>query len=432
MFKLLHYILYLTCLVALPAVGRASGDPNDVQSATRRPDSAAEHAKPFFDAGTHTTEYAGPGRELPAPADVEEIRIGWFGPDDPNHPKAGAMWSAAVLAVEEANRAGGYNGLPFRLVAGWSDNPWGTGIKDLTRLVYDEEVWGIVGAPDGPSAHLVEQVVAKARLVFLNPVSTDKTTNFVNVPWIFSLAPPDDIQASVLADALVHGARCDGGPSLSSPLIEDGMRRVAVVSCTDHDSRVFTTELLAALKKINTFPTLHLEFRSAGTDLATALERIRQSHPTAVALIAGPEDSGRFLSELRADGLNMPVYGGPAMGHRLFVETAGRSAGGVQFPLLWDPAVAGEDSAAFFQPFRERFGIEPDYTAAYTYDAVNMLIGAVHRAGLNRARIRDAVRNLSPWEGVTGTIAWDPTGRNKHPVRLHTIPSTDMPPEVSP
>ena len=119
--------------------------------------------RPFFNARTHTAEYAGPGREVRPPDDVAEVKIGWFGPADPDHPTAGLMWQAATLAVEEANQSGGYNGLPFRLVSSWSENPWSSGVAGVTRLVYDSKVWAITGAPDGPSAHLVEQIVAKAR-----------------------------------------------------------------------------------------------------------------------------------------------------------------------------------------------------------------------------------------------------------------------------
>ncbi len=99
------------------------------------------------------------------------------------------MWNAACLAVEQANRAGGYNGLPFRLVAGWSDNPWGSGVTEVARMAYVHKVWAIIGGIDGPSTHLAEQVVAKARLTLLSSASTDKTVNLANVPWMFSCLP---------------------------------------------------------------------------------------------------------------------------------------------------------------------------------------------------------------------------------------------------
>lgn len=361
---------------------------------------------PHFDVTAHTPEFFGPDREDPAPRDLDEVLLGWFGPDDRTHPLGGRMWQAASLAIEEANLTGGCGGRPFRLIRSWSENPWGTGIADLARQVYDHDLWGIVGAPDDASAHLVEQVVTKARLAFISPISTDNTTHLTNVPWIFSLAPSDKRLASALAPAIVSRLRHGD---------------LAIVSSADRNARRFTVELLSALAKLHVHPAAHLVFPPDGSDFDMPLQRLRDTKSDVLVLVAGSEDSAKFLVALRAAGLNMPVIGGPAMGEAVFVEKAGPSALGVVFPLLWHPGIAGDRSAAFAERFGKRFGNEADYSAALTYDAIRMLIAAIDGAGLNRALIRDRLREMSPWPGVSGTIDWDATGRNQSTVRLATI-----------
>jgi len=371
-----------------------------------RPTPEAQTPSPFFEARSQEAVYAGPGRDTPPPEDLAEIRIGWFGPDDPQHPTAGAMWQAATLAVEEANRAGGLDGVPFRLLACWSENPWGSGVRDVTRLVYDDQVWAMVGAPDGPSAHLVEQITAKARLPFLSCASTDKTANLANVPWIFSLVPSDDAIARVLAPAIADQA---GGAD------------IVVVSATDHDSRMAVKELLVELKRRDVFPTHHLNIRPGAGDFSRQLETIRQADPGALALIAGPVDSARFVKALQQAGQTVPVFGGPNMARRHFADLAGRAAGGVRAPIMWDLENNDPRAKAFIIECVERTGDFPDYTAVYAYDAMSLLIEAISKAGLNRVRIRDAIRGLSGWEGVTGTITWDPTGQNTGAVTLGVV-----------
>jgi branched-chain amino acid transport system substrate-binding protein len=194
-----------------------------------------------------------------------------------------------------------------------------------------------------------------------------------------------------------------------------------VISCTDHDSRVFTAELVLALQRRSSYPVGHVELRPGESDFAGQLDRLEQSRAGAAAVIAGPRDSANVLAALRRREPAMPVYGGPKMGRRLFLEAARQAAEGVAFPLLWHEAAAGERSQEFARRFAERWGVEPDYTAAYTFDALNLLIAAIRRAGLNRALIRDAVRELSPWDGVTGRIEWDPTGQNRGAATLGTI-----------
>ena len=115
---------------------------------------------PFFDSRWSVAEYNGPGREDPAPEGFEEVGIAWFGPGGGDAAPTSGMWNAAALALSEINDAGGYKGRAFRLVPVWSADPWGTGVKNLAQLVYEQNLWAIVGGPDGPSTHLAEQLVA--------------------------------------------------------------------------------------------------------------------------------------------------------------------------------------------------------------------------------------------------------------------------------
>jgi branched-chain amino acid transport system substrate-binding protein len=357
----------------------------------------------FFDARKLETYYAGPGREEIAPKDIKEVLIGYFGPNTPSHMEGGDMWCAASLAIEESNRAGGYKGLPFRLVAGWSDNPWGTGISKVVRMAYVDKVWAIIGGIDGPSTHLAEQVVAKARLTLLNPASTDKTVNLANVPWMFSCLPGDDVQAPILAQKIATHV---------------GRKPFLLVSAVDHDSHLFTVELARSFTQHKLVPSYHFEFEPEKKDLTKLADKIVDAKAYALVLIAGAEQSAHIISAVRERNFSGPIFGGPCMGRRSFLKEADKSAEGVVFPLLYIPR---QDSEGFEKKFTSRFGYRPDYLTAHTYDTVNLLIDAIRKAGLNRARIRDAVRELSPWAGVTGAVKWDTLGSNSRIVQLGTI-----------
>ena len=336
-------------------------------------------------------------------ADVAEVLIGYFGPDSPTHPQAGDMWCAASLAIEEANKAGGYEGLPFRLVTGWSGDPWGSGVAAVARMVYDQKVWAIVGGIDGPSTHLAEQVVAKARLVLMNPVASDKSINMANVPWMFSCVPLDDVQAEVVAEAVAGRL---------------GREPFVIVSAVDHDSHVFTVELLKALKELELAPAFHFECGPSDPESRGALDRVASIDPAALVLVTDAPGSAAALTQLRERGYEGVVFGGPWMGQRAFIGKAGKAGGGVMFPYL--RAVSAK-TRAFEDRFSERFGKRPDYLAAHTYDAVNLVIAAIRKGGLDRARIADAVREIVPWSGVSGSISWNAVGANLRRPQLGTI-----------
>jgi branched-chain amino acid transport system substrate-binding protein len=329
------------------------------------------------------------------------------------------MWNAACLAIEEANQAGGYKGLPLRLVPGWAENPWGSGVTQVTRMVYVHNVWAIIGGIDGPSTHLAEQVVAKARLTLLSPVSTDRTVNLANVPWMFSCLPQDHLQAPVLAEAIAS-LRLGSEPALSFPKGQAsvGARAFILVSAVDHDSHLFTVELMRHFVELRLAPFYHYEFDPRKGNVTELAQQIADTRAEVLVLVAGGEASAQLIRDIREKGFAGSVFGGPCMGRRSFIEEAGKAADGVVFPLLYAGSAA---SKSFEDKFVCRFGKQPDYLAAHTYDAVNLLVAAIQKAGLNRVRICDALRELSPWQGVTGSIRWDGLGSNSRRVGLGTI-----------
>jgi branched-chain amino acid transport system substrate-binding protein len=62
--------------------------------------------------------FLGPGRDKMAPLELESVRIGFLGPLEGSVEEAlgRQMLQGSVLAIEEANAKGGYNGLPFELM----------------------------------------------------------------------------------------------------------------------------------------------------------------------------------------------------------------------------------------------------------------------------------------------------------------------------
>jgi branched-chain amino acid transport system substrate-binding protein len=358
-------------------------------------------ATPYRRAGEQPLEFRGAGRELIEPS-ISEVVLGWFGPDDPDHPDFGEPWRGAVLGLEAENAAGGYRGAPLRLVAAWSESPWHAGIGRLTRLVYDRQAWAVIGGMDGATTHLAEQVALKARLPLLSPGSTDPTANCAHVPWLFTALPPDDRQAKVL----VVGLRRELG---------DG--RLAVAAAVDHDSHATLVAYRRELAAQALVPQMLVEFEPAETDAGPLAARLLGAGPAAVLVIAPPRPAAALVSELRRRGFDGAVLGNASLGRNAFVRAAGPAAEGVVAPLLHERSPAWD---AFVRDYQARWGgaLAPDDAAVQAYDAVRYLASALRASGLNRARLADALRALAPWSGAAGELRWDALGRNQREVRL--------------
>ncbi len=367
----------------------------------------SQDKEPFHRLREQTSDFVGPDGDTVAVSDIEEVRIGYFGPSDGQDPAAGIMWQAAQAAIEDANQRDGLAGKPFRLIPAWSADPWGTGVAQLARLVYRDKVWAIVGGVDGPSTHLAEQVVAKARLPLISPVCTDKTANLANVPWLFSLAPGDHLIAPVLA---VEIDRRVGG------------RHWIMISSDDHDSRQLAGELKKALSQRGSSPQFQFVYRQSAPEFSALVHRTVDHDPAAVVILADVDDSARLARLLRASQYAGELFGGPCVGRHRFFELAGEAAQGVVFPRLTERDSKPSARAATRHGDSDVGDADSwDYAADLTYDAVQLTVAAIRRGGLNRVRIRDAIRDLAPWHGRAGTVRWDPLGSNTRRAGLAVI-----------
>ena len=330
---------------------------------------------------------------------LTEIRIGWFGPHGLTNGAASAPWWAASLAVREANEQGGCHGMPFRLVPRWAIDPWGTGVSQLARMVYDEQPLALLGSVDSASTHLAEQVVAKANLPLVSPICTDKSVTLAGVSWMFSCAPTDDAIARVLVAEVLAS-------------LQRGSSKLALLAGTDHESRMIAREVTREFTRQGHPPDFRFEVAAGALDLTRQMAALRESRPDTVVVLAGAEDAARLVVAVRDQLPSAMLFGGPSFGRTRFRELAGPAAEGARFPLLFLPEPADATTERFVNRFLSEHQCPPDYTAALTYDATRLLIEAIGRAGPNRARLREALALGSPASGMAGRIRFDGTGQN--------------------
>jgi branched-chain amino acid transport system substrate-binding protein len=353
---------------------------------------------PYRPPSSEPLDFRGPGRDEPEP-EVADVVIGWFGPGDASHPELGDYWRGATLALEQENAAGGYRGKPFRLEPAWSQSPWKAGVLGVTKLVHERGAWAVIGGVDGTTTHLAVQLALKSHFLLLSPGSTDATADHANVPWLFSLPPSDDAIAGTLAAALALPAR--EGP-------------FAIVAATDHDSHASLVALRRALGERQATPAALVELPTEDADVAAAVGQVLASRPRRIAVVAPPALAAEIVREVRVAGFAGRVLGGPGLARAAFARAAGDAAERVLAPSLAGPPL----DAAFFLAYEARWGEPADAAAALGADAVRIVAAAVRRSGLNRARVRDAVRGLAPWRGASGVVVWDPRGRNERGAEL--------------
>jgi ABC-type branched-subunit amino acid transport system substrate-binding protein len=385
----------------------------------------AKFEKPYYENYLEPNIYTGAGRDIPEPKDITEVRIGFFGPVNPSPDQVDGlrMLHGAQLAVDEANARGGYGGKPFKLMVhndynNWqakavygTDRPtgstiWGSAADEAVKMIYDDQDWAIFGSISSESTHIILRVALKAEIPIVNSASTDPTIPETYIPWYFTDLQDDRVQAYTLARHIYT---------------ELGLKRIALLRLNNRYGRLGVPKFRSASVRLGHPVVIEQKFLPGDTDFSRELQIIRDSRVDGIVVWADESETAGILKQMRAMGMKQRAFGSyRTLGPDLLAQ-AGTDAEGFEAVFPYDPARQDPRWLDFNRRFQARFHEQPEQFASLAYDAMNALLDSICKAGLNRARIHDALADIEEYDGVTGHMVFDPLQKNVAPMYLGTV-----------
>jgi ABC-type branched-subunit amino acid transport system substrate-binding protein len=380
---------------------------------SNRPDALFPYheATVYKDAFAEPIRFNGAGRELPEPV-VDRVRIGFIGPltagDYPTlapgqRPgNAGIakttfghhLLDGAMLALEDANREGGYKGKPFELVRRTDLVQWGQTSNELVKFTYEDGVWAVLSSVDSNHNHVLSRVSLKTEIPVVNAGSSDPTLTEHAMPWLVRCMADDRQNAAELLNYLFRVKKYE---------------HVAVFRVNDRDGRVGMMEFNKGAKRLGHPVLMELRFLPGEQDFRASLRQLDTLPVQAIAIWANPPEGAKIVQQMRELGMKQEVVAFDRMAHPLFVEAAGAAAEGMVMASSYNPDRPDPRSVDFRERYAKKYGAPPDTYAAHGYDAMRYIVDAVRHAGLNRAKIRDALFAVPGFAGVSGDIVFDTT-----------------------
>jgi len=390
----------------------------------------SKYTPPYYEFYQDLIEYNGAARDIPDPdlKELDEIRIGLLAPlyDHPDQVLGNHMLNGAKMAIDEANAAGGYGGKPFRLVThndynNWQNSSaaagvskdsaiWGAAANDVVRMIYDDKVWAVFGSVSSESTHIALRLMLKAETPLVNSASTDPTIPETIIPWFFTDLQDDRLQGYTLARHIYT---------------ELGLKRIAILRVNDRYGRFGVLKFRDASRRLGHPVVIEQKFMPGDTDFRHQLQVIEDSRVDAIVLWTDVGPAAKILQQMRELGMKQRVFGS----HRTIsgtsddelVKLAGPAAEGFEAVFPYDPTRTDPRWLDFNARYEARFHEKPDHFAALAYDAMQILLDAICRAGLNKGRIRDALTGIEKHQGVTGDMVFDPNCKNIAPLFLARV-----------
>ncbi len=306
-----------------------------------------------------------------------------------------------MLAVDEANRAGGIKGKKIRVVTLDNQGKPEEAATAITKLITQEKVIAVLGEVASSRSLAMAPIAQQYKIPMVSPSSTNPKVTEVG-DYVFRVCFIDPFQGKVMAKFAAETLK---------------MKKVAVLRDVKNDYSVGLADVFVdEFKKLGGQITIDQSYSAGDIDFKAQLVAIKGTKPEAVFVPGYYTDVGLIALQAKKDvKLDVPLLGGDGWDSPKLTEVGGSSLSGSFFSNHY----SSEDKAAYVQDFIKKFKAKnkviPDGLAAMGYDAAKVLFDAMNRApDLNALEIRSALAATKDYQGVTGKITMD---EKRNPVK---------------
>lgn len=298
------------------------------------------------------------------------------------------LYEGVQLAAEEINRDGGVMGREIILVKGDDQGDVNQGLKVAEKFASDPEIMAVIGHKDSYITNTVGLVYETGRLLFFSPKSTNPKISQKGYEYFFRNVPTDE----EIGTRLARVAQEKGYQDIMITYA-DNLYGLGLANAFEKEADELGLEVVNRYS-FNTGDRREFRYIIEDWDLFDF---------DAVLYAGTLPAGGLFLKELREQDYQQLVLGGNGLDSPELLELAGKSAEGVLFCTEFNQESQESEVKGFIDNFQTEYGFTPDTSAALGYDALQVIVTAMERAGsVDPQRFVPVLREIQGWQGVTG------------------------------
>ena len=334
------------------------------------------------------------------------VKIGHVGPTSGGIAHLGKdNENGARMAIEQLNAKGTMiagKKVKFELVAedDAADPKQGTAVAQ--KLV-DSKVAGVVGHLNSGTTIPASKIYFDAGIPQVSPSATNPKYTRQGFNTAFRLVADDVHLGSTLGKYAVNTLKgksiavIDDRTAYGQGVAEEFVKAVKASGGSIADTQ-FTTD--------------------KATDFSAILTQIKSKKPDVVFFGGMDAVAGPMIRQMKQLGINAKFVGGDGICTTDLPKLSGGAMADLQVVCAEAGGVEGEQKVGmdkFRADYKAKFGIEVQVYAPYVYDAVNVMVAAMVKAGsAEPAKYLPVLAKTEGFKGVTGTISFDAKGDVKN------------------
>ena len=308
------------------------------------------------------------------------------------------------MLVEQANAKGGVAGRKVKLIVKDTGGSPEKAVSFARQLIDEEKVFAILGPSTSGETMAVKALAEESKTLLVSMAAAEVIVNPV-ASYVFK-TPQKDSHAAAL---------------VFQDMKRRGITRIAVFSSNTGFGKAGKEQIAKLAPEYGLQIVLDEVYDKAATDLTAEATKLKASNAQAVLNWSIEPAQSILVKNIRQIGLTLPIYQSHGFGNLAYAKAAGPAAEGVLFPLghlaVADALPASNPQkkvlVAYRDAYQKRWGEEVSGFGGYAWDAFELLVAAIQKAGgFDRARVRAALEGTQGFVGQSGVFNFSPTDHN--------------------
>ncbi len=301
------------------------------------------------------------------------------------------------MAVEDANIKGPIFGNTKIKLEPLDDqhNPT-QAVLAANKLAANPSAVGVVGHFNSSCSKAASAIYHEARMVQISPASTNPEISRQGFDTFFRVCATDEVQAPTAAFFAYSKLN---------------VKKIVIIDDQTTYGKGLADEFEKKFKSLGGEVLKHSGITQGEKDFTPLLTKVKSVNPQMIFYGGVYPELALLIKQSRKIGLTTPWMGGDGIFDVTLIKlaTPELSEGTYATMLGVDPHSLPE-AKDFVTRYEARYG-EIGSFSAYAYDAANVLIEAIRRAGkIDRETVLKEVRNTKDFPGVLGKVNFDPKG----------------------
>ena len=306
----------------------------------------------------------------------------------PNAPYGQMGWLGLKLANQERPKVLGKK-VELVLVDNKSDKI--EAANATQRLIKKDGVFAIIGPISSSNTLSAAPIAENAHVPLISPWATNPIVT-QNRRYIFRACFIDPFQGKVAAKFAIDKLHAKTA-AVMIDIAQDycvGIANFFIQNFTKMGGKIVSTTY----------------YQTGDQDFTAQLSSIKAVNPDLIYVPGYFTEDALIMRQARDLGLKQTFMSGDAAQAEELIKIGGKAVDGLYFTTHFDEnGVTTEVGKKFVKEFHKKYKKSPDSVSALSYDAYNILLDAIERAGtFDREKVRDEIENTKNFEGVTGVI----------------------------